>query len=123
MPQSYSMPILKTGLMSPKLALIPKQGLRVSVPCEVKNGFFSDEALIRIESAEMKNPIVAYVNKRMITERDGKTFVYGVVMRIPRSAEASVFFQGEVISGNNPVTLPLSLLMKHTLSEGSEKTD
>ena len=90
-----------------------KLGFKIQIPCKVKKGFFPDEALIRIQDDEIERPIVGYVNRKLITEKNGRKFVSAVVMRSPKRAHVRIFFQGEIVSGSNPVTLPLGWLSKH----------
>jgi len=78
-----------------------------------KKGFFPDEALIRIKDDGIEKPIVGYVNEKSIVKKNGKKFILALVMGRANDREAKVFMPGEIISGTNPVTLPISWLTKH----------
>ncbi len=89
-----------------------RDGSTIRLPCEVKKGFFPDEALIRIHDEEIK-PVVGYVNEKSIVEQDGKKYILALIMGRSNHKEARVFLPGEIISGMNPVTFPITWLYKH----------
>jgi len=91
-----------------------KKGVIVKIPCRIKKGFFPDEALMRVSGKKLKEPVVGYVNVQSIVQENGSTFVPTLVMFRPNRKEAALFFPGEIISGTNPVTLPIDWLAKNS---------
>jgi len=87
-------------------------GVKVNLPCETSGGYFPDENRIRIVDKEI-NPIVGYVNKESIIDKEGKKFILALIMGHSNSREIRVLLPGEIISGMNPVTLPIEWVKKH----------
>jgi len=92
-----------------------EMGSRISLPCEVKAGFFPDEVMVRIPVAvgEIKKAIVGYVDKNSVVEKNGQKFILTLVIDRPDRKDARIFFPGELISGPNPVTVPLIWLNQY----------
>lgn len=89
------------------------EGTQVSLPCEVKRGFFPDEVLVRISIDNPGGAIVGYMDRKSIISKNGSRFVLGLVMEVFRHGDARVFLPGEIVSSPNPVAVPLDWLSRY----------
>jgi hypothetical protein len=87
------------------------EGTILQLPCEVKNGFFPDEAIIRILIGATR-VIVGHVSSNSIIQKNGSKFIPALIMGRPEKNNARVFLPGEVVSETNPVTVPLEWLSR-----------
>ncbi len=97
-----------------------KEGDTVLIPCRIKNGFFSDEIMIRIDDPEIETPIVGYVPKRTIRTVKGKPYVMVHVTQRPTKEIARILISGEIVSPTNPVSVPSNWLAKRMVTSDSK---
>jgi hypothetical protein len=88
-------------------------GSQITLPCTVTTGFFPDEMLVRISVESSHKPIVGYMDSKSIIHKNGSRFVLGLVMDSSDNSHARVFLPGDIVSGTNPVTVPLDWLNRY----------